>query len=221
MSRSDRDRLADQMRTHAEASLGLLQERLGSLDDASRRLAETVLAAHEALVSRFDRIRSVARAGLRIRVHGDYHLGQVLRTDEDFVIIDFGGDPARSLPDRRVKQSPLTDVAGMVRSFGYAAYAALSAFTVHTPDEYAALESWADAWQWWAATAFLGAYRPEIASAPGMTDPAIVPPGDEGFGAMLTAFVVDKAFDELTCELNGRPDWVRVPLTGLLRLASG
>ena len=172
-------------------------------------------------MSPFDRIHSVARAGLRIRVHGEYHRGQVLRTEEDFVIIDFGGDPARSLAERRVKQSPLKDVAGMVRSFSYAAYAALSAFTVHTPDEYAALESWADAWQWWAATAFLGAYRPAIASAPGMTDPPIVPADDEGFGAMLTAFVVDKAFDELTYELNSRPDWVRIPLAGLMRLASG
>jgi maltose alpha-D-glucosyltransferase/alpha-amylase len=220
MTRSDVDRLADQMRMHAETALGLLQERLASLGDSSRPHAEAVLAARGALVSRLDRMAEVDPAGLlRTRIHGDYGLGQVLRTDEDFMIIDFEGNPVRSLAERRAKQSPLKDVAGMIRSFGYAAYAALSAFAVHTPDDYGALEPWADEWQRWAAAAFLASYR--LAIAPLMTNPAIVPADAEVFGAMLTAFVVDKAFDELTYELDGRPDWVRIPLAGLLRLASG
>jgi maltose alpha-D-glucosyltransferase/alpha-amylase len=220
MTRSDIHRLADQMRMHAETALGLLQERLASLGDSSRPHADAVLAARGALVSRLDRMAAVDPAGLlRTRIHGDYGLGQVLRTDEDFMIIDFEGNPARSLAERRAKQSPLKDVAGMIRSFGYAAYAALSAFAVHTPDDYAALEPWADEWQRWAAAAFLASYR--LAIAPLMTNPAIVPADAEVFGAMLTAFVVDKAFDELTYELDGRPDWVRIPLAGLLRLANG
>jgi maltose alpha-D-glucosyltransferase/alpha-amylase len=102
------------------------------------------------LRTRFDAIRTLDRAGLLIRVHGDYHLGQVLRTEADFVILDFEGEPARSIAERRTKSSPMKDVAGMVRSYGYAAYAALFAFTTHTPDRDASLHAWADTWQHWA-----------------------------------------------------------------------
>ena len=89
----------------------------------------------------------------------------MLRTEEDFVILDFEGEPARSIAERRAKQSPLKDVAGMVRSFSYAAYAALFAFTVHAPDDYAPLEPWADTWQHWAADAFLSGYPRRLAGS--------------------------------------------------------
>src|SRR4030095_7455233 len=85
--------------------------------------------------------------------------GQVLRTGEDFVILDFEGEPQRSIAERRVKRSPLKDVAGMVRSYSYAAYAALFAFTVHAPDDFTLLEPWAETWHHWAVDAFLGGYN--------------------------------------------------------------
>src|SRR5204863_5179423 len=115
--------------------------------------------------SAFDGLRGLTDAGLRIRVHGDYHLGQVLRTEEDFAILDFEGEPARSIADRRQKQSALKDVAGMVRSYSYAAYAQLFAFTTHAPDDFARLEPWADTWQHWTAKAFLDGYMDAAGAA--------------------------------------------------------
>src|SRR5262249_6455076 len=152
-----------------------------------RGRAEAVLAARAEIVSRFDELRSIADAGQRIRVHGDYHLGQVLRVEEDFVILDFEGEPARSIAERRARQSPLKDVAGMMRSFGYAAYAALLAFTVHAPDDYAPLERWADAWEHWVGDAFLRGY----VSVPGHAP--LLPRDDGARRRLLAAFMLDKA----------------------------
>src|SRR5262249_30226285 len=153
-------------------------------------------------------LQTIDRGGLRIRVHGDYHLGQVLRTEEDFVILDFEGEPSRSMAERREKQSPLKDVAGMVRSYSYAAYAALLAFTVHAPDDYAPLEIWADTWQHWTADAFLAGYGAAIG------DRNLLPRGDV-WSTLLRVFTLDKALYELSYELNSRPEWVRIPLAGI------
>ena len=164
-----------------------------------------------ALLSRLDRVRALDSGGMRIRVHGDYHLGQVLRTEEDFVILDFEGEPSRSIAERRGKHSPLKDVAGMMRSYSYAAYAALLAFTTNAPSDYMRLERWADAWQHWAADAFLGGYL----ATPGAT--ALVT-ADESRRVLLDAFMIDKGLYELAYELDNRPDWVGIPLLGIRKL---
>jgi maltose alpha-D-glucosyltransferase / alpha-amylase len=203
--------LFDEMQAHAAVSLRLLEQRLPTLNDASRALAEAVLASRTSLLGRFEELRTLNDAGVRIRIHGDYHLGQVLRTEEDFIILDFEGEPSRPIAERRAKQSPLKDVAGMVRSYSYAAYAALFTFTVHAPDTFAALESWADAWQHWAAEAFLGGYQATIGDAP-------LVPTDGAASVLLRAFVLDKALYELAYELNNRPDWVVVPLIGIRKI---
>ena len=203
--------VADDMREHAVSSLTMLEQRLQTLNDASRPYAEAVLASRDALLKRFDDLRPLEGGGWRIRVHGDYHLGQVLRTEEDFVILDFEGEPARSIAERRAKQSPLKDVAGMVRSYSYAAYAALFAFTVHAPEAYASLERWAETWRHWTVDAFLQGYRNTIGDSP------IAPP-DDAFALLLRAFTLDKALYELAYELNNRPDWVRIPLVGIAKL---
>jgi maltose alpha-D-glucosyltransferase/alpha-amylase len=204
--------LSDGMRAHAAASVDLLAQRLQTLNDASRAHAEAVLSHRKTLLSRFDQIRKVVDAGLRIRIHGDYHLGQVLRTEEDFVILDFEGEPARSIAERRAKQSALKDVAGMIRSFSYAAYAALFAYTVHAPGDYKLLEPWAETWQHWAADAFLKGYIGTI--EPG----SLLPQDAAARHALLSAFVLEKALYELGYELNNRPDWVRIPLIGIRKL---
>jgi maltose alpha-D-glucosyltransferase/alpha-amylase len=212
IDRASLEAQADAMRAHAEATLDVLARRLATLNEASRANAETVLTRRSALLTSFDDIRPLKSAGQRIRIHGDYHLGRVLRTEEDFVIHDFKGDPTRPVAERRAKQSPLKDVAGMIRSYSYAAYAALFAHTMNAPDDYATLESWADAWAHWAADAFLNGYLAAIG------DSALVPRETAQRQALLEAFKLEKAIYELSYELNHRPDWVRIPLIGICRL---
>ena len=203
--------LAGEMRARADVVLDLLDSRLAALPEPIAPQAAALLNARAAIVDRFDDLRAIRDGGRRIRIHGDYHLGQVLRVEEDFVILDFEGEPARPMADRRAKQSPLKDVAGMVRSFSYAAYAALFSFTVHAPEDAAALESWAAAWQRWVADAFVQEYRAAIG------DSSVIP-SDEAFTRLLRAMTLDKALYELAYELNHRPEWIRIPLAGLLKL---
>ena len=148
----------------------------------------------------------------KIRVHGDYHLGQVLWCEGDFYILDFEGEPARPLAQRRAKQSALKDVAGMVRSFGYAAYAGLFAHTASRPAAFDALTPWADLWETWTTAAYLRSYFGTVGNA------LFVPQQSHQRDELLRLFVLDKALYELNYELNNRPDWLRIPLTGILRL---
>jgi maltose alpha-D-glucosyltransferase/alpha-amylase len=153
-----------------------------------------------------------AEAGLRIRIHGDYHLGQLLRARGDYVILDFEGEPARPLAERRAKQSPLRDVAGMLRSFSYAAYSALDHFTQRHAGTARSLEPWAQLWQNAVSTEFLTAWRTTIAS-----NPHLIPQPLQAQN-LLNAYLLEKALYELLYELNNRPTWVRIPLAGILAL---
>jgi trehalose synthase-fused probable maltokinase len=148
----------------------------------------------------------------RSRVHGDYHLGQVLWSEGDFYILDFEGEPARSVAERRAKDSPLKDVAGMLRSFSYAAYAALFNRTVGRAEEFDRLEPWARVWTRWVGAAFLKAYLSVAEGAPFLPADAVQR------AALLDLYLLDKALYELNYELNNRPDWVRIPLRGLTEL---
>jgi maltose alpha-D-glucosyltransferase/alpha-amylase len=150
--------------------------------------------------------------GQRIRIHGDYHLGQVLRSHSDYVILDFEGEPARPLAQRRAKQSPLKDVAGMLRSFSYAAYAGLNAHIQRHPDDARILEPWALLWQNAVSTEFLRAYRVSIAA-----NPHLIPQPPQA-QLLLNAYLLEKSLYELLYELNNRPAWVRIPLAGILAL---
>jgi maltose alpha-D-glucosyltransferase/alpha-amylase len=147
---------------------------------------------------------------VKIRCHGDYHLGQVLWQENDFVILDFEGEPGRTLAERRAKQSPLRDVAGMLRSFDYAAYSELLTFTADGYERYARLEPWARIWRAWTSAAFLREYRE--ATAP------LLPGSDEVLGRLLDFYMLEKLLWELSYEMNYRPAWVRIPLIGLLGL---
>jgi maltose alpha-D-glucosyltransferase/alpha-amylase len=195
---------------------GLIADEAGLL--LSRRL-ELFARAHAITVS--------TPAGQRIRIHGDYHLGQTLRTGSpstepgaepgDFVLLDFEGEPARSLSERRQKQSPLKDVAGMIRSLSYAAHASLDQYLTANPEfardsGYDRLAAWAILWQNSASAEFLGAYRETIAA-----NPALLPAPQES-QTLLDAYLLEKALYELLYELNNRPAWLRIPLAGILSL---
>ena len=194
---------------------------LDALRDAMKggatRLPEDVAARAQTLLDNeqevIDRIKAAAAAEFTVakgRIHGDYHLGQVLWAEGDFYLIDFEGEPARPIAERRAKQSPMKDVAGMLRSFSYAAYAGLFAHSSTRPGQFAELEPWARLWQTWASAAFLTGYLATAGRA------LIVPAEPAQRNALLQLFMLDKAFYELNYELNNRPDWVRIPLAAIL-----
>jgi maltose alpha-D-glucosyltransferase / alpha-amylase len=211
---SDVRSTVEAMKRHAEEQLGLLERSMERLDPPRRELAQQVLEIRQELLGRFDEVRTLRGAAGRIRCHGDYHLGQVLVSEGDVIILDFEGEPARPLAERRSKCSPLRDVAGMLRSFSYAALTGLAAATGPRPEEYERLRPWADVWETWVSAAFMRAYLAAVKGA------AFVPSEDEELDLLLQAFVLDKAFYELAYELNNRPDWVHIPLSGLIRLRS-
>ena len=202
------------MREHAEEQLALLAASAPALDDRTRELAQAVLERREELLQQIDELRELSDGAIRIRCHGDYHLGQVLVTEGDIVIFDFEGEPARPIAARRAKCSPLRDVAGMMRSFSYAALTALHAATVTRPEDLPRLQPWADVWETWVTAVFLRAYLD--AAVPDR----VLPGKADDREALLHAFTLEKALYELAYELNNRPDWVHIPLWGILRLRS-
>jgi maltose alpha-D-glucosyltransferase/alpha-amylase len=197
--------------TRGANAFEVLKENLSRLPDDVVELAGLVLGRRRVLLDQFRPMGTEVQA-LRSRIHGDYHLGQVLRVRSDFVILDFEGEPARPLEERRSKQSPLKDVAGMLRSFGYAAYSALMRYTSRRPEDLQKLEPWARLWEQAACAEFLRVYRETAGKSP------ILPSDPDGTQGLLSAFILDKALYELVYELNNRPAWVRIPLTGILSL---
>ena len=153
---------------------------------------------------------------LRIRCHGDYHLGQVLCTGKDFVFIDFEGEPNRSLNTRRLKQSPLKDVAGMLRSFHYTIQMGLHKFLsreLSSPEISSRASQWASFWHHWVCVTFLKSYLETT------KDVALFPKeGTKELGTLLNILVLEKCIYELKYELNSRPEWIEIPLDGILEI---
>ncbi len=186
-----------------------LERGLGSLREEDRAAAQALLAERVQVTTGVMALASVTDPGQKIRLHGDYHLGQVLWAEGDFYILDFEGEPDRPLAERRAKQSPLKDVAGMVRSFSYAAWAGLQTFTVTRPADRERLGGWARAWEAWASAAFLRAYI--AVAAPG----GILPTDAGSLDTVLRVFTLEKALYELRYEMSHRPGWVSIPLSGI------
>jgi maltose alpha-D-glucosyltransferase/alpha-amylase len=206
------------MRNLATQVLERLRKQAGDLSPAARDQTRRVLDLKSSIMARYQLLLGRKINAIRTRVHGDYHLGQVLYTGKDFVIIDFEGEPARPLSERLIKRSSLYDVAGMLRSFSYAAYvASLNQVDrgIVRPEDVPSMEPWVTLWIQWVSSAFLKAYLE--ASSRG----SFLPAEKEELKVLLGAYLLDKSMYELAYELNNRPDWVRVPIKGILELLRG
>jgi maltose alpha-D-glucosyltransferase/alpha-amylase len=174
-----------------------------------------VLSRENEIQQRFRAVLDKKIVATRIRTHGDFHLGQVLRTANDFVIIDFEGEPARPLSERKIKRNALRDVAGMLRSFHYAPYAVVNGQApglVLREEDRSTLEAGAAFWHRWVSAAYLNAY---FAASKGGKH---VPSDYDQARVLLDAYLLEKALYEIVYELNNRPDWVHIPLRGVLDL---
>jgi maltose alpha-D-glucosyltransferase/alpha-amylase len=213
LTRADIDAYRERALEDARQALDLLTANLESVPAADRERADTVLAQREQIIARIEACAKATAQGMKIRIHGDYHLGQVLVTRNDFVIIDFEGEPGHSMEHRRAKHSPVRDVAGMMRSFGYVQQSALRS-VAHNEAEAARLTPLARAWELEVRAAFLSAYD---AAA---RDAALYDSLQPGQG-LLGLFELEKALYELRYEIGNRPSWVGIPLQGILDRGGG
>ena len=208
--------LYQSMRNSAGRTFRTLEARIGSRPPGEvRDDAAAVLDLRDEILSRFRRVTEGKFDASRIRIHGDYHLGQVLHTGKDFLIIDFEGEPARPIGERRLKRSPLRDVAGMIRSFHYAAYVGLRKAEesgVVGEGEQDGRDRWARFWYAQATASFLGGYVEHAEEG------LVLPRDAEDLEALLDAYLLEKALYEVGYELNNRPDWVWIPARGVLEL---
>ncbi len=200
-----------QVQAEAVATLDLLERREDGLAEIARETAQILLAQRNALKDHIQASISGQIKAVKTRYHGDYHLGQVLLTQNDFVFTDFEGEPARPFAERRHKHSPLRDVAGMLRSFNYAAHTALAHATVERPADLAKFEPLVRDWEAEVGHVFLAAYDEAVHSS-GLHAP------DASLRGLLDLFLLEKALYEVRYELDNRPDWVAIPLRGILSL---
>jgi maltose alpha-D-glucosyltransferase/alpha-amylase len=212
IERADLQSWTQRVREEAGAALDLLERRRDTLAEGVRVQADAVLRARQDILKRIDAMAPQQVRAVKIRHHGDYHLGQVLLTRNDFTITDFEGEPSRSLEERRRKHSPLRDVAGMLRSFNYARYSALARVAAQRPGQVATAESDCAEWETEAKRVFLIGYE-EAAFESGLFESA------EEARALIELFALEKATYELRYELENRPDWLHVPLRGIAELA--
>ena len=228
LTQNDLEIDAQRIELQMKMSLEALKLKLPKLGDEIVDQAALLLSRRGEFMARARSIVGAQPSGLRIRIHGDYHLGQTLHVPAprapkqaasslgDFIILDFEGEPARNIEERRRKQSPLKDVVGMLRSFSYAAFTAvhraLAAESGNPPAQAESLAQWAQVWQTAAASWFLSSYRETAAAMPSLL------PRPAEAQTLLDAYLLEKALYELLYELDNRPDWAHIPINGILTL---
>jgi maltose alpha-D-glucosyltransferase / alpha-amylase len=198
--------LYSSLRKLVKDRFGLLETTLPKLVPEVQEFAKKVLALEKDILECFSEVYQLKIKTSKIRIHGDYHLGQVLFTGKDFVIIDFEGEPGLSFSERRLKKSALKDVAGMMRSIHYAAFGKILLNENYRERDLEFLEGWAEQWQHYVSRFYLGAYMERMNMGTTLSTEDDV---------LIRTFLLEKAIYELGYELNGRPDWTIIPLRGI------
>jgi maltose alpha-D-glucosyltransferase / alpha-amylase len=198
----------------AERVFDALERRRDAAKEVDRQLIDQALAHRPMLRDRLSALLRQTVDVLNIRHHGDFHLGQMLIVRDDIFIIDFEGEPRRTLAERRRKAPAARDVAGLIRSIDYSSTAALERALKVAPDEQGKLGAALSEWRDRAAAAFLAGYRET------MSNPQLWPAEPQAAERLLNFFLLEKVFYEIEYELAHRPDWLRVPLNGMLRILS-
>jgi maltose alpha-D-glucosyltransferase/alpha-amylase len=209
--------LYQSLRNHLAFHFRVLRRDLKKLPELVWPLAEKVLAVQDAVLGRYRAVHQTPMSAQRIRCHGNLHLGHVLHTGKDFFIIDFEGEPGWTLSQRRIKRSPLRDIAGLIRSFDYAADVTLRQHAEAgnlNPEQYCALQPWARFWERQVGADFLGAYLAATAKSD------LLPKTKSGLAALLEAFLLDQAVIEMSRELQRRSEVIRVPLESILQIVA-
>jgi maltose alpha-D-glucosyltransferase / alpha-amylase len=184
----------------------LLETTLPKLTPSVQEVAKRILGYEDLILEIFAEVFKVKINAVKTRLHGDYHLGQVLFTGKDFIIIDFEGEPGLSFSERRLKKNPWKDVAGMMRSIHYAAFGKILLNENYRDRDLEFLEIWADQWQHYVSRFYLGAYMDRMGLGTNLAYEEEV---------LIRTFLLEKAIYELGYELNGRPDWTIIPLRGI------
>jgi maltose alpha-D-glucosyltransferase / alpha-amylase len=184
----------------------LLESSLSKLDSDTRELGIKILGMEDEILDCFKEIYEGKITAIKTRIHGDFHLGQVLFTGKDFFIIDYEGEPGFSFSERRLKKNPWKDVAGMMRSFHYAAFGKILLNENYRDRDLEFLEEWAEQWQHYISRFYLGAYMERMGMGEQLS---------AEHNTLIRIFLIEKAIYELGYELNGRPDWVIIPLRGI------
>ena len=201
--------LFSSFQTLVQRAFQTLAQNIQKLPEAVKPEAEEVFKMKDTILERFKHVYNKKIDTIKIRTHGDYHLGQTLFTGKDIEIIDFEGEPARSYSERRLKRSALRDVAGMLRSFHYAAHASLLLNNSLHKEDVNKLIPFVEQWQQYMSCFYIQAYLETV------KDSLIVPPNKNDLTILLQAFMLEKAVYELNYELNNRPDWVMIPIRGI------
>jgi maltose alpha-D-glucosyltransferase/alpha-amylase len=205
---------AEELLRRARRAFDDLARRRSEFSEHDRQLIDALLAYRETLPARLHELLPENVAAMKIRHHGDFHLGQMLIVKDDVAIIDFEGEPRRSIDDRRRKAPAARDVAGLIRSIDYSATAALERALKSAPDEHGKLARALESWREHSAATFMAAYRSAL------TDARLWPQSLDAADRLLDFFLLEKAFYEIEYELAHRPDWLRVPLAGTWRILS-